>query len=69
MLFGKFYSGFVNFFKDVWKLLFNKYQELRLKKKCFLFLIGYSFGGVIVIVVVAELIDKDLFFIFVYIFG
>lgn len=25
MLFGKFYVGFVNFLKDVWKLLFNKY--------------------------------------------
>ena len=69
ILFGKFHSGFANSLKDVWKPLFNKYQELKLKKKRPLFLTGHSLGGAIATVAAAKLIDKDLPFISVYTFG
>ncbi|MCL2929006.1 MAG: lipase family protein [Trichodesmium sp. MAG_R01] len=69
MLFGKFHAGFANSLKDVWKPLFNKYQELRQKKKRPLFLTGHSLGGSIATVAAARLIHQDLPFISVYTFG
>ena len=69
MLLGKFHAGFANSLKDVWKPLFNKYQELRQKKKRPLFLTGHSLGGSIATVAAARLIHQDLPFISVYTFG
>lgn len=78
--FGKFHSGFLGSFNDVWPALRSKYEALRKvdlqqvdaggsQRSRPLFLTGHSLGGAMATVAAAHLLDLDWPFISVYTFG
>jgi predicted lipase len=68
-LFGGVHRGFWSSLQDVWKPLFEQYQELRSLKKRPLFLTGHSLGGAMATIGAAKMIHEDLPFMSVYTFG
>ncbi len=69
VLFGEFHRGFWRSVKDVWDVIYPRYQELRKTKKRPLFLTGHSLGGAMATIAAARFIHQDMPFTAVYTFG